>query len=325
MVTAEGSRMDSLLGLDPARYERHPLHGPDRDYGETNCYTDVLIEFVHALGPEPLAMLGCALSVDFEGDQWTFFKPRPDDLVALFGIDIHEMQPYRPLPLQIAEQLGMGRTLFVELDSFHLPDTFATSYRQDHVKTSVLVEAIDVAAERMRYFHGGGYHELGDEDFREVLRLERELSADVLPPYTELVRMDAGPMLTGEELRAAARDLLPGAVARRPDDNPFRRFGAQLEEEMPNLLAGDSQRFHDYAFATVRMCGSAFEIGASHVGYVLGESGARAAAQMQQIVESSKALSFKLARRREFNPAPSIATMADAWDAAFRELEVAIG
>ena len=25
------------------------LHGPDRDYAETNCYTDILIEFVHAI------------------------------------------------------------------------------------------------------------------------------------------------------------------------------------------------------------------------------------------------------------------------------------
>ena len=46
--------------------------------------------------------------MDFEGDQWTFFKPPPEDLERLFGIDIHEMQPYRPLPDQIAEQLARG-------------------------------------------------------------------------------------------------------------------------------------------------------------------------------------------------------------------------
>ena len=38
------------------------------------------------------------MGVDFEGDQWTFFKPLPEELEPLFGIDIHEMQPYRPLP-----------------------------------------------------------------------------------------------------------------------------------------------------------------------------------------------------------------------------------
>ncbi|HEY1854481.1 MAG TPA: DUF1839 family protein, partial [Solirubrobacterales bacterium] len=81
--------MVSLLGLDPGAYERHLLHGPDRDYAETNCYTDILIELVHARGDEPLAMMGCVLAVDFEGDQWTFFKPRPEDVERLYGIDIH--------------------------------------------------------------------------------------------------------------------------------------------------------------------------------------------------------------------------------------------
>ncbi len=78
MSTATGTV--SLLGLDPATYEPHALHGSDRTYTETNCYTDILIEFVHARGDEPLAMMGCVLPVDFEGDQWTFFKPRPEDL-----------------------------------------------------------------------------------------------------------------------------------------------------------------------------------------------------------------------------------------------------
>ena len=42
--------------------------------------------------------MGTIVRLDFEGDQWTFFKPDPGDLERLFGIDIHEMQPYRPLP-----------------------------------------------------------------------------------------------------------------------------------------------------------------------------------------------------------------------------------
>ena len=33
---------------------------------------------------------------------------RPSDVEALYGIDIHEMQPYRPLPEQIAEQIERG-------------------------------------------------------------------------------------------------------------------------------------------------------------------------------------------------------------------------
>lgn len=316
----DGDGAVSLLGLDPASYEPDPLHSTDRDYLETNCYTDILIEFVHARGDEPLAMMGVVLAVDFEGDQWTFFKPRPEDMERLYGIDVHEMQPYRPLPEQIAEQIGRGRTLIVELDSWYLPDTAATSYRREHVKSSVVAEAIDPAAQRLRYFHGAGYHELEGEDYRGVFRIEPEFSADVLPPYTELVRLDAGPRLGGEELRATAREMLGEHLARRPRDNPFTRFGEQLGRDLPRLLEGDQAAYHDYAFATVRMVGSAFEVGASHVRWLLGAEGEPAAGSMDAIVAGCKTLSFKLARRRAFDPEEALDSLASAWEDAFAEL-----
>jgi len=312
--------MVSLLGLDPDAYEPHSLHGHDRTYPETNCYTDILIEFVHARGDEPLAMMACALDVDFEGDQWTFFKPRPEDVARLYGIDIHEMQPYRPLPDQIADQIERGRTLIVELDSWHLPDTVATSYRKEHVKSSIVAESIDRDGERLRYFHGRGYHELEGEDYRGVFRLGREFSPDVLPPYTELARLDAGPRLEGEELRAVSREMLRASLDRRPGSNPFARFGAQLALDLPALLAGDSTAYHDYAFATVRMVGSAFEAGASYVEWLFGADDGGAAAAMAEVVEGCKALSFKLARRRDFDPEPAVKALEDSWEAAFAGL-----
>jgi hypothetical protein len=310
----------SLLGLDPAGYSPHALHGPDRSYQETNCYTDILVEFVHARGGEPLAMMGCVLRVDFEGDQWTFFKPLPDQLERLYGLDIHEMQPYRPLPAQIAEQIEHGRTLIVEVDSWYLPDTAATSYRQAHVKSSIIAEAIDLAGERLRYFHGTGYHELEGEDYRGVFRLGRPFSADVLPPYTELLRLDAGPALADGALREAALELLAEHAAHRPGGNPFESFAAQLADDLPRLLEDDAQAYHDYAFATVRMVGSAFEAGASHVRWLLPERGADAAQAMDRIVEGCKVLSFKLARRRAFDPEPATDELALAWEETFAAL-----
>ncbi len=318
--------MVSLLGLDPATYVPHAIHTPgDRTYTETNCYSDILIELVHARGDEPLAAAGFTVRIDFEGDQWTFFKPPPEDLERLFGIDIHEMQPYRPLPQQIAEQIVDGRTIIVELDSWYLPDTASTSYRNEHVKTSVIAEAIDHDAERLVYFHNTSLHALDGEDYRGVFRLGREFSPDVLPPYTELVRFDDGPRLRGDELRAAARELLRGHLARRPETNPFERFGAQLAATLPDLLAGDAATYHDYAFATVRMYGSAFEITASHVDWLLGDEGAAASAALTRIVEGSKVLSLRLARRREFDPQPYAASAAEAWDEAMTALEAAVG
>jgi hypothetical protein len=324
-MSAAGTGIVSLLGLDPGAYTPHALHSAERSYPETNCYTDILIEFLHARGNEPLAIMGCALPIDFEGDQFTFFKPVPEHLERLYGVDIHEMQPYRPLPGQIAEQLACGRTIIVELDSFYFPDTAATSYRQAHVKSSVVAEAIDIAGERFRYFHGTGYHELEGEDYRGAFRLGRSFSDDVLPPYTEIVRLDAGPALSGEQLRGAAEDLLRAHVARRPGENPFERFGAQLAADLPRLLEGDAQAYHDYAFATVRMVGSAFEAGASHVSWVLGEDAPNATEAMGRIVEGCKLLSFKLARRRAFDPEPALTELSRAWEETFAALARALG
>jgi Domain of unknown function (DUF1839) len=264
--------------------------------------------------------MGATVCMDFEGDQWTFFKPPPEDLELLFGLDIHEMQPYRPLPEQAAEQIAHGRTLIVELDSWYLPDTAATSYRHEHVKSSVIVETIDRAAERMRYFHAAGLYELFGEDYRGVFRLGRPFSEDVLPPYTELVRFDDARRLYGEELREAARGRLRHHLGRRPTTNPFERFGAQLERDLPRLLEGDAADYHAYAFATVRMAGSAFEAASAHVQW-LGLDANGSSEAFARIVEGCKVLSFRLARRRVFEPEAVIAELAAAWDEALTRLD----
>jgi hypothetical protein len=310
----------SLFGLDPATYRPHEIHVGERTYTETNCYTDILVELLHARGDEPLAAMGFTVGLDFEGDQWTFFKPPPEDLERLFGIDIHEMQPYRPLPTQIAEQLAHCRTLVIEADAWYLPDTAATSYRTEHVKTSLIPEAIDTEGELLRYFHNASLYELSGEDYRGVFRIGGSFSEDVLPPYVELVRFDAGPRLAGDELREAARDVLREHVARLPKSNPFESFGAQLLEALPGLLEGNASDYHAYAFATVRMVGSAFEIAASHLEWLLGNEASAAAEALRRIVEGSKVLSLKLARRRPFDPAENLSGLAGAWDHAMGSL-----
>jgi Domain of unknown function (DUF1839) len=323
-TTGAGGGMVSLFGLDAATYRPHSLHDPQRTYLESNCYTDIIIELLHARGDEPLAAMGATMRMDFEGDQWTFFKPPAEELERLFGIDIHEMQPYRPLPEQIAGQLANGCTLIVELDSWYLPDTQATSYRREHVKTSVVAEAIDTDREFLRYFHAASLHELHGEDYRGVFRLGEGISDEVLPPYTELVRFDAAPRLQDRELREVALELLCGHLRHRPSSNPFLRFGEQLKEDLPRLLAGDSEDYHSYAFATVRMAGSAFEVAASHVDWLLGEQAAAVVTELGKIVDGCKALSFKLARRRLFDPEPSITTLASAWEQGLTALDHAI-
>jgi hypothetical protein len=332
-VVSTAAGLVSLFGADPAAYVPHAVHVVgDRTYLETNCYADVVIELLHARGDEPLAAIGSTVRLDFEGDQWTFFKPDPGDLERLYGIDIHEMQPYRALPDQIAEQLAAGRTMTVELDAWFLPDTASTSYRREHVKTTIAPEAIDREGEVLRYFHNAGLYELRGEDYRGIFRLDGPVDPEILPPYTELVRFDGGERLSGDALRNAAAVLLRRHLALRPATNPFVRFGAALERDLPALRDGDPALYHAYAFATVRMVGSGFELLSAEVEWLFGAGGdpdpthpaADAVAAMGEIVDGCKLLSLKLARRRAFDPTPTIDALAAAWERATGGLDAAL-
>ncbi|WP_372734812.1 DUF1839 family protein [Nocardioides sp.] len=311
--------MISLLGLDPQTYQPHALHSGERTYMETNCFADCVIELVAAAGHEPEAMLAGAASVDFELDQWTFFKPSPDEMRGLYGIDMHEMQPYRTLTQQLPVRLAAGQSMMPEVDSFWLPDTAATSYRTDHVKSSIIVEAIDVEAKVLRYFHNAGYYELSGEDFDGLF------APQLLPTYVELVRFDPEPTPGGADLKVAARELLATHLARRPGDNPFVRFLGALEADLPRLLEGDEADYHAYAFHNPRMAGASFELLASHVRWLLGEEGEQAAAALDEVVGGTKMLLFRLARRRGFDIAGVLGPIADGWESAMSQLDALVG
>ena len=315
--------MVSLLGLDPATYTPSALHDSGRVFGESNCYVDIWIELLHAHGIDPVSAMAFACAVDFEGDQWTFFKPPPDELHRLYGIDVHEMQLYRPAVDHVIEQLSVGRMIIIEADSFYIPDTAATSYRRAHVKSSIAIEAIDLASERLRYFHGPGYHELSGEDYRGLFRLGRNFSEDVLPPYVELVRFDAGPRLGDSQLRCAARELVGRHLSRRPKHNPWLAFGERLSRDLPALLAGTEEDYHAYAFATVRQCGAAFELAKSFVEWIADSPCAHVETAVESLgrqVVGAKTLLFKLARRRTFDPTLEIEQLGKDWDTAMAAL-----
>ena len=321
--------MPYLFGLETAAYIPSALHGPERTFRETNCYVDLWIELLHAQGIDPVSAMAFACAVDFEGDQWTFIKPPPEELLRLYGIDVHEMQLYRPIVEHVIEQLASGRTMILEADSFYMPDRSATSYRTTHVKSSIAVEAIYPNEERLRYFHGLGCYELSGEDYRGLFRLGREFSEDVLPPYVELVRFDAGPRLKDEDLRRAAHKILAGQLARRPERNPWMAFGKRLSRDLPELLAGTDSLYHAYAFATIRQCGAAFELAKSFVEWLSDSSctdAGVAADALGRQVNGAKALLLKLSRRRAFDPEPIVNALAGDWETAMHALDcVAFG
>ena len=305
-VSATSSRSVSLWGIDPAGYEAHALHAPGRTYLETNCYADVLIELLHARGDEPLAMLGFIVATEWEGDQFTYAKPRYADLDRLFGIDIHEMLPYRSLPEHIEEQLALGRTVLVEMDAWYLPDTAATSYRREHLKTTVAPEMIDRDGERMRYFHNAGFFELDGEDYRGAFR-----SA---PAFH---RRRHGSVHRDRSLRRRAATHRRGAAAGRP--GPARRPLVTPPAAQPVRGLGRAARrptslgcWPATPRTTTRTRSSPcawsdppFELLADHIDWLFGgRPGPTASARLREIVEGTKIVSFRLARRRPFDPEP---------------------
>jgi hypothetical protein len=296
--------VSSLLGLDPATYQPHPVHRADFGYPETNCWTDVIIELLHAHGREPLAGLGCTLALDHEGDQFTFFKPRPDELEALYGVDVHELQPYRSLRSHIDSQIAQGRTLIVEVDGWWLPDTAGTSYRHDHVKTAIAVDTL--TDDKLVYFHNAGLHVLDGED------LERVLVPDVLPGYVEVVRFDLD-RPTDSELPMVARELLRENLLRRPSRSPFVAFGEQLGRELDEVIALSPEQVHVFAFATTRMAGAAMALAAAHVRYLLGEAGAQAADAFDAVSATTRTLTMRLMRRKPFDPSALVESLTTDW------------
>ena len=308
--------MISLLRLDPASYEPHWLHSPERLYPETNCYTDLWIELAHAYGFDPVSMLAFCVAVDFEGDQWTFFKPPPADLERLFGMEVYELSQYRTLEDHCATQLELGRTVIVEVDGYSLPDTEGRSYRTTHEKTSIAVEAIDPPTQRLRYFHNGGYFELSGDDYREVLRVGERPAID-LPPYIEVVRSDRLVAPDPGSERELAAELLAEHVRRLPASNPVERFGERLSSDVPTLT--EPEAFHAYAFATIRQCGAAWDSASTFLHWLDPELHREPAAAFERLASTARTLMLKLARAaagRALDPTEQLEAMTRAWNEA---------
>jgi hypothetical protein len=315
------------LDLDVRSYIRNDLHGADRCWTETNCYIDLWIELLHALGLRPAAAGACALSTDFDGDQWTFFKFPAEDLRLLFGLEVHEMNIWRPLASHVEEQLGMGRLLTVEVDAHFLPDTEGVTYRRGHAKTTIAPAHVDRASRRMGYFHSAGYFELEGTDFDGIFN--REAVAKI-PPYVELVRLDH--VIRDETaLVPMALTLLRSHLGRKPLDNPIRRLGERIEADLSELAAEGDEFFHGYAFGTCRQCGASAEVAASFVawlGRAIGEDTGEIADRLNAVANDAKALELMLARvarGRAVDITAVIEAMAGAWGDALGELDERYG
>ena len=313
--------------LDPSTYVPHALHNEQRIWPESNCYVDLWIEVLHALGLDPHPCLAFTLGTDFEGDQWTFFKPSLDTLRQLYGIEVQELSIWRPLADQVVEQAARGRLVMPEVDAFFLPDTQGTDYRRQHGKTTIAIDEIDVSAGRLGYFHNGGYYRLEGEDFAGVFRRGGEESPAFLPPYVEFAKLDNLQRRSEPELVTLAVASTRAQLLQLPPENPLRLFEERFSEHLQWLIAGRAA-FHPYAFVMLRQLGASFELAGALVHWLTahGEAGLEPAyLEYQALATAAKALLLKTARaantKKVFDAAPLLGAMATSWTAATRCLQ----
>ncbi len=317
--------MRQILPLDPETYQRHRIHTQERDWAETNCYVDIWIEQLHAMGFEPVAAMAFTLAIDFEGDQWTFFKFPLSDLYALYGLDVQELAVWRGLTEHIEEQVGLGRPVLVELDSFYLPDTAGMAYQLAHVKSTVSVNEIDIDARHLGYFHGQGYYHLDGDDFASVFYLDSAPDPARLPPYVEIVKQRERP--TADQAFEISKTLLRRQLSMAPQTNPFDTFLERFRIDFDWLRTRDLEVFHQYSFATLRQFGACYELAANYLQWLSrhGEPDLdEIVTSVKSISETAKIYQFQLARAmsrgRDLDLSP-VENMREQWDAALISLK----
>lgn len=319
----------SVLGVaEQGAYVTHALHEDERTWPETNCYVDVLVTVLHSLELDPVAALAFTLGIDFEGDQYTFFKFPHPDLRFLYEVEVQELNPWRSVIVHAVEQLALGRYLLPEVDSYFLPDTAGVSYRSEHAKSTIAIAHVDVERRVLRYFHNRGYHTLSGEDFDGVFRLDEYApAAGVLPPYVEIAKLDRLVRLGPAELTARAVELARLHLAQRPSRNPIAVHRDRLQRDLEWLKGEPLAMFHQYAFATVRQAGAGFGLTASFLRWLQsnGEGGLEGAAvAFETLSSTAKTVQFKLARmagqKRDVDVNPLMGTMERAWDEGMSHL-----
>jgi len=325
----------TVLDLDAAHYARSVLHAEDRAWVEKNCYVDIWIEVIHAIGCDPIAMLPFVMAIDFEGDQWTFYKPPHEELRMLYGLDVQELNCWRPLIEHAEEHLAAGKLISTEADAWWLPDTSGTDYRRQHTKSTIVLNDLDVAARRLGYWHNAGYFVLDGEDFARTFRLDMEPDPAFMPFYAELVRLDRVVRRAPAELAAMSGGLLSHALARRPATNPVARFATRFAADLPKIQDKGLAHYHAWAFATVRQLGSAAELAALYLRWLAGagtlgpsidDAGqfAPAVEAYERISSGAKTFILKAARavngKKPFDGTAIFDDWAKAWDQAMTTL-----
>ncbi len=311
-----------VLDVRPDNYDTHTIHSHDRVWTETNCYVDLWIELLHSLGADPVPALAFVLSADCDGRQWDFVKMQSEDLRTLYGIDVGEMNVWRPVLAHVLDSIDDGVLSTVEVDGFWLPDTAGTSYRNQHTKTTIVPNFVDADEKVLGYFHNRGYFHLSGADFDGVFNLSPAPHAEVLLPYVEQIRVGRNRIVDGAG--AGDRDLAVARAhfARRPAANPVETLARRIVADIPLVQESGPDAFHLWSFGLLRQCGATAELAADLVDYLdtRGAAGIKEAGpHFLHVAQSAKAVQFRMARAargRAVSVDEPLAEMAWRWSAA---------
>ncbi len=233
----------------------------------------------------------------------------------------HELATWRPLGEHFDAKVSVVRPALVELDSYYLPDRAGTAYQLAHVKSTVAIVEIDIAAKHLGYFHNQGYYRLSGQDFEDIFQTQGLVHPRMLPPYIEFVKQAPNfKPLTRGQLVETSTAILKEHLALMPKTNPFARFKESFARDMEWLLQSDIEAFHAYSFATLRQYGACYELASTYLQWLSAESGrdhSTAQEAFAQITQSTKALQFQLARamaRKRALDLVSLDEMAALWD-----------
>ena len=245
-----------------------------------------------------------------------------EELVRLHGIDVHEMQLYRPVVDHVVEQIEASRTLIVEADSFYMPDGSPTSYRRAHVKSSIAIEAIDPAEERLRYFHRPATTNSAMiiAAFSVWGERFRTMCCRPIPSWSGSMRGRAWRAIT-----FVARHI----KCSRGNSNGSPRVihGWRLETGWRGIFRRCSRAPTANITLTLSpRCGSAGPHLKRHRVLEWLTQGSSSDAQdaidaFGRQVKGAKSLLFRLARRRAFDATPAIRELAHDWDIAMFALD----
>jgi hypothetical protein len=210
--------------------------------------------------------------------------------------------------------------MIVEVDAWFLPDTRGSSYRAQHTKTTIGIDAIDRTHRQIGYFHNSGYYVAEDFDYNGLVGGGSPMP---LPPYVECAKRRFAP-LDERVLCDVSLASLQRHLRRLPVVNPITAFRRQLQIDTKSLADSPLERFHAYSFNSVRQLGANFELFGHYTRWLQASGCVGPFAEIRtacdRIASEAMVLEFRLARACARGKEERGDATLDAIEAAYTDL-----